>query len=206
MDKVKDWVDKNPLLTGGIVFGVGLIILWWLGYFSSSSSSNSSASNMAAAYYAAEAAQTTAGTQLQLATVAATNQTAQVGLQASAATAINQANQDAAVKINGQNASATTTLGQYGLFATQSNNATALGAVQSNNGTAAQMQAEHDQAMNLSTLLNSVLPQELALTGGVGAVSLSPGGAAVSAGYSSPNALAAQGFSPSQISALLGVG
>lgn len=203
------WIEKHPYATGGIVFVGGLGVLYFLGYLgggsSAAASSGGSSTNLAAAYYAAEAAQTTAGTQLQMETVADTNATAQVQLQANAATAINQAQQDAAVKINGQNASSTTALGQQDLLATQSNNNTALQTVISNNITQTTMQAEHDQAMNLSTLLNGVLPQELALTGGVGAVSLSPGGAAVSAGYSNPNALAAQGFTASQISQLLGV-
>lgn len=118
---VTSWASKHPYATGGIVFGVGLVLLWWFGFFSSSSGGAAGASsgdtNMAAAYYGAEAAQLTAGTQLQLATVQAGAATAQTQLQADAAVKI-QNSQDttaaaiaatqfgSASTINGQNTAA----------------------------------------------------------------------------------------------------
>jgi hypothetical protein len=206
---VGGWIEEHPYATGGIVFVGGLAVLWWLGYLggsSGSSSASNGSANLAAAYYAAEAAQTTAGTQLQMETVADTNATAQVQIQANAATAINAANANASTLINGQNAGATVSLGEQDLLATQSNNATSLATVNSNNAFAFQTQQEHDQATNLASLINGILPAELAATGGVGAVSLTPGGAAVSSGWSNPNSLASQGFTQTQINTILGVG
>lgn len=199
---VMDWAEKNPWLAGGIVFGGGLAVLWLLGFFSSGSSSNSGANNMAAAYYAAEAAQATAGTQLQMATVSATNQTAQVQAQANAAEAIATAQYGAATTINGQNASATTALGNDQLLASvnNSNNVAATTRFQITNTT-------------LADYINSILAPEVAATGGLYTGSIaglpgttgnvtfaaSPGGTGVPG---SPNYYLNEGYSPADALAL----
>lgn len=105
MEHIWEWAKRNPWIAGIAVFGVGLIILWALGYLGGGSSASANQGqqseaqtqqNLAAAYYAAEAAQATAGTQLQLAQV---NDTAAVNIanaQDSAYVAIDSADNTAA--------------------------------------------------------------------------------------------------------------
>jgi hypothetical protein len=131
MENVLHWAEEHPYWAGGITLGLVFLLLWLFGFFGSSSSSSSSGqSNLAAAYYAAEAAQTTAATQLQMATVAYGNQTAQVGLQANAAEAIAQTQANAATTINGQNTGAAMTINQQNasLGQTVSNNQVSIAA------------------------------------------------------------------------------
>lgn len=190
MNEFKAWIDKNPLLAGGIVFGVGLVILWWLGYFSSSSSStDTSGNNLAAAYYAAEAASATAGTQLQLATVQATNQTAQVASQANAAVAINQAQQTAA-----------TTIAQYGAGVAATNANDAMLTANTAASYAYQTAQTHDSAMNFNDYINNILPMELQYGGGYAQTNFpGQGNVVFTPGAPSPAQQAAAGFSPAQI-------
>jgi hypothetical protein len=90
-NQVVNWIEKNPWMAGGIIVGGGLVILWYMGFFTKAqSSSDGGTTNMAAAYYAAEAAQGVAGTQLAMQQSSDTAQTAQVGLQATAAASIAQ--------------------------------------------------------------------------------------------------------------------
>lgn len=163
MDELWAWAEKHPALSGGIVFGVGLLLLWWMGVFGSS---NTAADNtntqaqqtqqqLATAYYAAEAAQATAGTQLQI---------AQVNDQA--ATNINSAQVNGAVAIDSANNVTgqlqATTAGQ--VATTQANDA--LQASENGNLYAYQTAQAADQAENYNTLFGTTLPYELALTGG----------------------------------------
>lgn len=184
MDAVK-WAEDNPVATGGIILIGGLGLLWLFGFFSSSgsSSSNTAQSNMAAAYYAAEAAQTTAGTQLQIATDTNQAQTAQVGLQTAAAVAINKANADSATTIQ----------------TTQSNDA--LQASNNANAFAYQTAVSGNQANEIMSALNTVIPTELAYGQGQASFYL-PGVGSFNSGLattSTPASLAAQGFSQAQI-------
>jgi len=165
-NEIIEWAEKHPAYAGAIVFVGGLAILYFLGYLGPSSSSSNNANNqaqtaaiteqqLATAYYAAEAAQSTAGTQLQL---------AQVNDQA--AVNIAGGNDNAAVAINAANNVSQqlgyTTAGNLGT--TQANDALAA----SNNGNAYAYQTA--QAMynagNYNTLFGTTIPYELALTGG----------------------------------------
>lgn len=190
MDAVK-WAEDNPVATGGIILIGGLGLLWLLGFFSSTSStsgSNDAQTNMAAAYYAAEAAQTTAGTQLQIATDTNQAQTAQVGLQTAAAVAINQANQDSATTIQ----------------TTQANDA--LAASNNANAFAYQTAVSGNQANEIMSALQTVVPTELAYGQGQANFYL-PGVGTFNSGVATtntPNTLAAQGFSAAQIAAMFG--
>lgn len=127
MNDVLHWAEEHPWLAGGLTLGVVFLLLWLLGFFSSSSSASSGTNNLAAAYYNAEAAQTTAATQLQMATVMYGNQTAQTQIQANAAQAIAATQYGAATTINGQNATAATTISNTG------NNDQLLATINSNN-------------------------------------------------------------------------
>ena len=162
VDKLMAWAEAHPMPAGVIVFGVGLLILWWMGIIGSSGTAadqtNAAAAQtqqqLATAYYAAEAAQATAGTQLQLATV-----------QADAATNIAMANDNAAVSVNAAQQQTAqlgyTTGGQVAL--TQANDA--LAANNANSLYAYQTAVATGQASNYNTLLATTIPYELALTG-----------------------------------------
>jgi hypothetical protein len=191
-----DWAEKHPLETGLIVFGGGLVLLWMFGFFggSAKSSSDGGQTNMAAAYYAAEAAQTTAGAQLQMATVEATNQTAQVQLQSQAAVAINQANATAQQAIAANGYSSATTIAT-----TQSNDAM----LTANHAADVQYATNRDNNASQDFLAlvapGGALPYELQ-TYGAGVFTL-PQGQTISAssGFSSPASMRAQGYGEAQI-------
>lgn len=100
MDPVK-WAEAHPVETALIIFGGGLAILYVFGAFGSGSTAATGSGNLAAAYYAAEAAQTTAGTDLQLATVQANAATDQAQIQANGAVAIANAQTTAATNVAG---------------------------------------------------------------------------------------------------------
>ena len=107
---IQGWAEDHPLGTAAIIIGGGLALLYFLGFFSKSSGGGaSSAGNpgLAQAYYAAEAAQTAAGTQLQIAQTATAAQTAQAQIAAQAATTINAQNTAASTHIADTNASVT---------------------------------------------------------------------------------------------------
>ena len=110
MEEVLKWIEDHPILAAVLGIGGLLLILWLLGFFSKPSTGSA---NLAGAYYAAEAAQTTAATQLQMATVQATNDTAKAGLQAQAAQAIAATNANAAMNIAATQGTTATTLGYY---------------------------------------------------------------------------------------------
>jgi hypothetical protein len=221
MHEVGTWIEDHK--TESIVIGAGgvIVLLWLLGYFSSSSSGDSGASNLASAYYAAEAQQAVVGGQIQMATVNDAAQTAQVGLQANAAVAINAAQTGAAVTINGQNTSTAATINQSNndaltaqtgivsnnqLQATYSNNAYAYATAVSNNNTAIATNTANNNTSLLSTYINSVMAPELAYQAKAGVISPDAGGVipgigaiSVSQTAGSPGQLKAVGFSTSQI-------
>ena len=195
------WVEQHP--TESIVIGAGgvIAILWLMGAFSGSSSSDSGASNLAAAYYAAEAQQAVVGGQIQQTTLLTAAQTAQTGIQANAAVAINKAQTKAATTINGQNASTTTALGNDQLLATQSSNDAAIATTNSNNAAATAINQSNNNATVLSTIFGSLMPTELAYGHGYADVSAGslgnfqtyvPGAAPSIAG------LISAGYTPSQ--------
>jgi hypothetical protein len=214
MGSIGKWIEEHPYATGGIVFGGGLVLLWAFGYLGggSSSSANSGTSNLAAAYYAAEAAQTTAGTQLQMATVQSNAAQGIATTQANAAVAINQAQSDMATTLGQKNANASVWINQENsdnaLLATQSNNNSALATVQTNAAYNFATAQNNSQASILSTYLNTIVPQELALTGGAaGAVlPMGIGGVGIQSGNTTPAEAAMQGFSPSQIAQMFRLG
>lgn len=232
MENILHWAEEHPWLAGGLTLGAIFILLWLLGFFGSSSSSTSSnGSNLAAAYYNAEAAQTTAGTQLQMATVAYGAQTAQTQTQANAAVAIAQAQAGAATTINGQNASAATninasndattgTLAWDSLLSSNHSADDALAAVENTNyytNATANTQAmygynttvSNNLAGEFNNFLTNVVPAELKNVG-PGAVITSGGpwgnfGLAGSGGITTPQGLESVGYTPAGAAQLLGV-
>jgi hypothetical protein len=195
MENVTKWIEDNPLLAGGIIVVGGLAVLWMLGYIGGGAAAapDNTAANMAAAYYAAEAAQTAGGTQVQLATVQSAAQTAQVTAQANAAQAI------AAAQANMY-----TTLGQQSQTIAQTNANDALAAANANAAYAAQTAEYGDQANEYTTMLNTIIPQEMATTGGYGNF-YGPGGLFASVNTGAPNdinGLISMGYSPSEANAI----
>ena len=121
-DPVK-WAEEHPYATAGVIFVGGLGLLWLFGFFgggSASSSADTASTNMASAYYAAEAAQATAGTQLNMQQDIDQAATAQTALSTGAAVAINAANASSATSIASSMYGASTTIAT-----TQSNDALA---------------------------------------------------------------------------------
>lgn len=210
MENIVNWVEKNPWLAGLIGLGGVLIILWLLGYFSSSSSSSSSAGNsLAAAYYNAEAAQTTAGTQLQMATEYYNAQTAQDAIQAGGAEAIASTQANMYTTIGQQNAGTTTALGNDQLLAAENSSNDALQASQTAAMYGYQTAQAANQASLISNFFNNVVPAEAAYGGGLAETNIIPGmglvGVAPSSGAVNPVILAGEGYSPSGVAAQLGV-
>lgn len=208
-----EWAKEHPYATGAIVFGGGLVLLWALGYLGGgSSSANSGQTNMAAAYYAAEAAQATAGTQLNIAQT-----------QADAAVKIQQIQGDSAVSINAANATASTTIAgsQYdaakviGLAGYQAQTAIAgyqaqtaqaqskdaLAAVQSTNAYNYATALSNNQASELINAMNNLVAPEAASQGGWADVQLPAGLGEFNLGpaFTTPNSMAQQGYTPAQI-------
>lgn len=192
MDDITGWAEEHPVALGAGIFVGGLVLLYLLGYIgggSSSSTSSSAASNtsLAQAYYAAEAAQTVAGTQLQLGQTAAAAQTAQAQIQANAAQAINAANDAAAVAT------------------TQSNNTAATEI------TASQVQGATNIAanQNATSIITALAPLEIPYTGGSVHLNVPMAGTSGinfisgQSGVSAPNDLATQGWSPAEVSSYM---
>lgn len=203
--KVVEWAEAHPteaILIGGA--GV-LVILYLMGFFGSNSASNSAsqgASNMAAAYYAAEAQQAVVGGQIQEATINDAATTAQVQDQVQGAVAINQAQQTAATTIAGSQ-----------LGAVQSTNSANVAIAQSNNAALVNGQETALQTTLGQTMLGTIVPQELALSGGtagfnlpgLGVANVDPLSQAVATSPNSPESLANLGYTPAQIASVLGV-
>lgn len=221
---ILQWAKEHPWMAGALTLGAIFVLLWLLGFFgsSSSSSTSSNSNNLAAAYYSAEAAQTTAGTQLQMATEAYGAQTAQDQIQANAATAIastqanmyttiGQQNTGASTTINAQNTAAEQAYYNDQLLATENSNndAAATAATEANfnyNATVAQANAGI-----MSSYISSVLPQAISYTGGAAAFDL-PGvggqtmmGSVNTQGLANINDLVAQGYTLAQAQYLTGV-
>lgn len=216
--EILEWAKQHPWAAGLLTLGAVFILLWLLGFFGSSSSSSTSSSgnNLAAAYYAAEAAQTTAGTQLQMATEYYTNQTAQDQIQATAAQGIATTQANMYTTIGQQNASASTTINAQ-------DNATA--AAYYNDQLLASENSANDavQTANLNdiyntqvatagynaSILNNYISTILPLYGGGQATYNIPGIGAgnefAQAGVSTPQSLEAIGYTPSGAAQLLGV-
>jgi hypothetical protein len=199
-DPVK-WAEEHPYATAGIIFVGGLGLLWLFGFFggSSSSSADTASTNMASAYYAAEAAQATAGTQLNMQQDIDQAATAQTALQTGAAVSINAVNATASQNIATSMYGASTTIAT-----TQSNDA--LASSVANGAYAAQIAEAGDQANESITAMQTLIPQELA-TYGMNAFKLDlPGGTTyqTTGPAGGPNAAAAAGFTPAQIAAMFG--
>jgi hypothetical protein len=156
---------------------------------------------MAAAYYAAEAAQTQAGTALAITQSNNQAQTNQTLLQAYAATAINASNNTAAVAMNTtQYASATD------IAKAQYSRDTQIATVQANdamntsiaaNAYAYQTSLAGDQANEITTAMQTIVPQEIGTYGagrfvipGLGYMGVDNGG------NPNINAMVAQGYDP----------
>lgn len=169
MEGVYEWAKQHPWAAGLLTLGAIFILLWLLGFFGSSSSSttSSNSNNLAAAYYQAEAAQTTAGTQLQMATEAYAAQTAQDQIQATAATGIATTQANMYTTIGGQNAGVETALGNDQLLASDNANDDALAASNTAANFAYQTAAGANQAGLMTTFMNSIVNPELQLTGGL---------------------------------------
>lgn len=196
MENALHWVEEHPVIAAVIGVGGVFVLLWLLGFFSSSSSSSSSSgTNLASAYYNAEAAQTTASTQLQMATEMYGAQTAQDQIQANGAEAIAATQANMYTTLGQQSAGTTTALGEDQLLATQNSNDDALAA----SNTAAmynyQIQAAGYQAGVMTTAMNTILPQQIATTG-EGFVSTPYGNIGIAAGQAAatPNQLKSWGY------------
>ena len=206
MDKVLKWVEENPVpsvLIGGVVV---LGLLWMFGFFSATpaAASNTGQTNLAAAYYAAEAAQATAGTQLQLATVQATNQTAQVTAQANAAEAIAATQANMYTTLGGQSVTSNQTLYNDELLTAQTN---ANDAVQENQTNAYYNNLNTTANANatiLSSAFNTIVPQALSQSGYFSGNIPGFGSLQVANTTATPNQLAAVGYTPAQIAAIYG--
>lgn len=221
------WAEDHPYATAAIVIGGGLALLWMFGFFGSSNTGASTATtNLASAYYAAEAAQATAGTNLNIVQDQTQAQTAQVAAQANAAVAINQANATAAQNISasqygavvqetGLTTAAATTQAQamygaqvqqaaYGAQTAQVQANDALAQANANSAYAYNTTVANNQANEFLTYLNNILPGELALTGGR-VTAILPGGTLQFGGSTAgPSAYAAEGYSPTQIARIFG--
>lgn len=92
-----------------------------------------------------------------------------------AATAQTSINAGASVAINQRNADLSASLGNYDLLATYSNNDAATAANAANNATAFQIAHDTNVTATMHDFLGSIVPQELALTGGDASYDL-PGG------------------------------
>jgi len=205
MEDVLQWTEEHPAIAAIIGVGGVFLLLWLFGAFSSGSS-NSGASNLAAAYYAAEAQQATAGAQLQAMSIQATNQTAQVADQANAAVAIAQADATASTTINGQNASASTTINGQNIGLGLQQSSDALLATQANDTAAYMTAVSNNQTSQLTTAMQTVIPAEMAYTGGQATLAL-PGGTAslYGQGFWNVNTLRSQGYSPAQVKQMTGL-
>lgn len=167
MDKILSWMEAHPVEAGVIGVAGVVVLLYAFGFFGSSSASagaNQGASNLASAYYAAEAQQAVVGGQIQLATVNDAAATAQV-----------QDQQQALVAINAANNTASTAIAGYQLGAVQSTNAANVAENASNNYTANELSLNTQNTTLANTMLSTIVPQELALTGGTAAYDLPSG-------------------------------
>jgi hypothetical protein len=198
------WVEANPgksILIGG---GLVIFLLWIFGAFSKSSAGDGGQSSLAAAYYAAEAQQAVVGGQIQMANISANASTAQELIKANAAQAINATNATAATTINSQQGNVLMDVSSKQLTLGLNNNATLLAGQQNNNATALEALKAGIAGQETITALNTVIPQEIAVTGGFGNFYL-PGGQtlSVNTGASfSPDWYKAQGFAPNVANAL----
>lgn len=197
-----EWAKQHPYATGGIVF-IGGLAVWFLflrgGSASASASADPGTANMAAAYYAAESAQTVAGTQALLATTQANAQVAGLQIQANAAQGIAHTQADMTTTLGQQNADVQNHLADTGLLATQSNNAAA--AIAGN--FAYQTQLGANQTSLLTTAMNTIIPQEIAATGGWG-ITATPFGTFDFQGATSPSQFASAGYTAVQIAKIFG--
>jgi hypothetical protein len=198
------WIEKNPVPS--IAIGAVVVIggMYLLGYFTPAQSSSGGSQNLAAAYYAAEAATATAGTQLQMETVRDTNQTAQVTAQANAAQAIASTEANMYTTLGGQTAGTATTLYNDELLSSQTNANDAMQTANVNADYAYRTSLAGTNAGILQSAFNTIIPQELALSGGGAGFSL-PGVGTIwtQGGAVSPSVLAAQGYTPDQIASIV---
>lgn len=215
MDDMLKWVEEHPALAAVIGVGGVFILLWLFGFFSSSSqaSGNSGQSNLAAAYYAAEAAQTTAGTQLNIATENDQAQVQLAQLQANAATGIAQTQADMYTTINGQNVGSANTINQNytnltalqaqdALLTTVNNNQTAVSENQTNQAYALQTQTVNNQANEYLDAVNNIAVPEIAMYGSAQFNTVGPGGVqqfTVAPQTWTPSTAAMAGFNPAAL-------
>lgn len=172
--KVASFAEDHPVGTGVTVFVGGVLILYMLGYIGGSSTATSNDSNAAAAYYNAAAAQTVAGTQLQIAQAGSVAQTAQARIAADAAVKINAAQVAGAAAMNASNNAAvvaetnTTVGGQVQTAQIVGNTAAYEAQQETTRGLAA------SQNSLLQSIFGMIIPSELA-HGGIAQFTV-PGG------------------------------
>lgn len=212
MDSFLGWIEEHPWLAGAIGLVGLLIILYLLGFFSSSSSSSTSnqGNSLAAAYYNAEAAQTTAGTQLQEASDYYTAQTAQDQIQANGAEAIASTQANMYTTLGQQTAGEGTAIGNDQLLATENSNDDALQASNLAGSYALQTSLAGYQAGEVNNYVNSVISPELLSASGQatgGGAFLTPFGTFNSNTGSvvgNVNDLMAEGYTQAQADQLVG--
>lgn len=211
LKELEAWVEANPgksILIGG---GLLILLLWLFGFFSSSApAQDNSGQSLAAAYYAAEAQQAVVGGQVQQATIASQAATAQTLITSQTAQAINATNAQAATTINQSNNNTLSDVASKQLTLGENNNATLLAGLQSNNATLLAQNDAAIQGAETITALNTIIPQELAISGGFGnfqlpglggkgfnQLSVNTGG-----GASNPASLEAVGYDPNTARAI----
>ena len=136
------------------------------------------------------------------------------GQNTGASVAINDSSNNAAVAINAANNINTEQLGYYGyltsavgsnnaLLATYSNNDTAVKTNAANNSAYEYVTTSNNNAQALHDAMQTIVPQELAATGGYGNFYLPGGLFSVNTGApTSPDALAGLGYTPAQIAGI----
>lgn len=206
MNDVLGWIEDHPVYAALLGIGGVLVLLWLFGAFGAKSN-NSGGNNLAAAYYAAEAAQTTAGTQLNIATVQAARDVAIANTQASGAEAIATTQANMETTLGQQNADTATAISHDQTIATMHSADIALATTNNNNFYAYQTADSANKAGLMQTVLGTIIPQELKQSGGGAAFAL-PGlgsGAVNVSGTLDINQLVAQGYTPQQAQQLAGV-
>lgn len=198
--KVTSWAEDHPYASIAIGLAFVLFILWLFGAFrgSSDSGGEASAGNMAAAYYAAEAQQAVVGGQIQIATIQANRDTAINADQTAAAVKLGKQQ----VKLGGIQAKAATDINQQNANVAITNINANERMNQVNAATYQSIAETNARSSLLSDFFHSILPTEIA--NGINVTSI-PGLGTLSWGtMADPNTLRAAGYSEAQIRARLG--
>jgi hypothetical protein len=195
--KIGGWAQDHPYATGGIILGIGLLLLWYLGYFSSSggSSGQQGQSSLAGAYYAAEAQQAVVAGQIQTTTLQEAGATNRASIAALAAVDLGKQKEN---------------VSEAGFISDQTiarTNADAASyQLDSNNKSALDLAKVADTASSNYEIYHTIIPQELAQSG---TFTFFGGGQQIYSapvfGTATPISLQQQGYTLAQANKLLGI-